>query len=223
MSWSLKRRFLLTSLAVSAAALIAAGTPEKQAKMRVGQIWQWIYHWGVRDFMAMTNLGCLYELKGDLDTSRIWFEQSLKSYPEQPIIPTNISNILNKKGSQAEVAGEQDEAKRLYQESAAYDKRNTAPLNSLGLMYARRQAYDSAFFYFNAALAINGEDRSALENFAVSSFLAKDYDQAIRLAQKHVLLYGNSRSMLGVLSDCYYAKGNYEEVMRLRKLLVPDK
>ena len=36
--------------------LIAAGTPEKQAKMRVGQIWQWIYHWGVRDFMAMTNL-----------------------------------------------------------------------------------------------------------------------------------------------------------------------
>ena len=37
-------------------ALIAAGTPEKQAKMRVGQIWQWIYHWGVRDFSGMTNL-----------------------------------------------------------------------------------------------------------------------------------------------------------------------
>ena len=37
-------------------ALIAAGTPEKQAKMRVGQVWQWIYHWGVRDFAQMTNL-----------------------------------------------------------------------------------------------------------------------------------------------------------------------
>ncbi|MEJ6399227.1 23S rRNA (adenine(2503)-C(2))-methyltransferase RlmN [Yoonia sp. 208BN28-4] len=37
-------------------ALIKAGTPEKQAKMRVGQIWQWIYHWGVRDFAVMTNL-----------------------------------------------------------------------------------------------------------------------------------------------------------------------
>ncbi|WP_223115720.1 23S rRNA (adenine(2503)-C(2))-methyltransferase RlmN [Paracoccus amoyensis] len=36
--------------------LIAAGTPEKQAKMRVGQVWQWIYHWGVRDFAGMTNL-----------------------------------------------------------------------------------------------------------------------------------------------------------------------
>ncbi len=38
------------------AALIAVGTPERQAKMRLGQIWQWIYHWGVRDFEAMTNL-----------------------------------------------------------------------------------------------------------------------------------------------------------------------
>lgn len=38
------------------AALIAAGTPEKQAKMRTGQIWQWLYQWGVRDFNAMTNL-----------------------------------------------------------------------------------------------------------------------------------------------------------------------
>ncbi|WP_298916408.1 23S rRNA (adenine(2503)-C(2))-methyltransferase RlmN [uncultured Roseobacter sp.] len=38
------------------AALIDAGVPEKQAKMRVGQIWQWIYQWGVRDFDVMTNL-----------------------------------------------------------------------------------------------------------------------------------------------------------------------
>ena len=37
-------------------ALIEAGTPEKQAKMRVGQVWQWIYHWGLRDFDRMTTL-----------------------------------------------------------------------------------------------------------------------------------------------------------------------
>jgi 23S rRNA (adenine2503-C2)-methyltransferase len=37
-------------------ALIAAGTPEKQVKMRLGQVWQWVYHWGVRDFALMTNL-----------------------------------------------------------------------------------------------------------------------------------------------------------------------
>jgi 23S rRNA (adenine2503-C2)-methyltransferase len=37
-------------------ALIETGVPEKQAKMRTGQIWAWIYQWGVRDFDAMTNL-----------------------------------------------------------------------------------------------------------------------------------------------------------------------
>ncbi|OIQ43886.1 MAG: 23S rRNA (adenine(2503)-C(2))-methyltransferase [Roseobacter sp. MedPE-SW] len=37
-------------------ALIDIGVPEKQAKMRVGQIWQWIYQWGKRDFAEMTNL-----------------------------------------------------------------------------------------------------------------------------------------------------------------------
>jgi 23S rRNA (adenine2503-C2)-methyltransferase len=38
------------------AALAGVGVPEAQLKMRVGQLWQWIYHWGVRDFAAMTNL-----------------------------------------------------------------------------------------------------------------------------------------------------------------------
>ncbi|MBW6505891.1 MAG: 23S rRNA (adenine(2503)-C(2))-methyltransferase RlmN [Rhodobacteraceae bacterium] len=38
------------------AALVAAGTPERQASMRLGQVWQWVYHWGVRDFAMMSNL-----------------------------------------------------------------------------------------------------------------------------------------------------------------------
>ncbi|MFW2542873.1 23S rRNA (adenine(2503)-C(2))-methyltransferase RlmN [Primorskyibacter sp. 2E107] len=46
-------------------ALIAIGTPEKQAKMRTGQIWQWVYHWGVRDFAVMTNLAKDYRAKLD--------------------------------------------------------------------------------------------------------------------------------------------------------------
>ncbi|MEM6276352.1 MAG: 23S rRNA (adenine(2503)-C(2))-methyltransferase RlmN, partial [Pseudomonadota bacterium] len=41
-------------------ALIEMGTPEKQAKMRTGQIWQWIYQWGRRDFSEMTNLAKAY-------------------------------------------------------------------------------------------------------------------------------------------------------------------
>jgi 23S rRNA (adenine2503-C2)-methyltransferase len=38
------------------AVLVEAGTPERQARMREAQLWQWIYQRGVADFGAMTNL-----------------------------------------------------------------------------------------------------------------------------------------------------------------------
>lgn len=41
-------------------ALISEGTPQNQANMRVGQVWQWIYEKGVRDFDLMTNLAKSY-------------------------------------------------------------------------------------------------------------------------------------------------------------------
>ena len=38
------------------AALVAAGVPERQAKMRERQVWAWLYERGVQDFDAMSNL-----------------------------------------------------------------------------------------------------------------------------------------------------------------------
>ncbi|HEY4273895.1 MAG TPA: 23S rRNA (adenine(2503)-C(2))-methyltransferase RlmN [Rhizomicrobium sp.] len=39
-----------------AATLASAGVPEKSARMRVRQLWNWIYVHGARDFAAMSNL-----------------------------------------------------------------------------------------------------------------------------------------------------------------------
>lgn len=40
-----------------AEALAEIGVPEKERRMRVGQLWNWIYHYGVRDFAEMTTIG----------------------------------------------------------------------------------------------------------------------------------------------------------------------
>lgn len=40
-----------------AEALAEIGVPEKERRMRVGQLWNWIYHYGVREFDAMTTIG----------------------------------------------------------------------------------------------------------------------------------------------------------------------
>ncbi len=37
-------------------ALIAAGVPDRQAKMRTAQLWRWIYHHGHQSFDSMTNV-----------------------------------------------------------------------------------------------------------------------------------------------------------------------
>ena len=36
--------------------LVEAGVPERQAGMRAGQVWHWVYHRGVTDFQAMANV-----------------------------------------------------------------------------------------------------------------------------------------------------------------------
>ena len=38
------------------AALVAVGVPESQANMRAKQVWHWVYHRGVTEFDAMTNV-----------------------------------------------------------------------------------------------------------------------------------------------------------------------
>jgi len=48
-----------------AEALARAGVPEKQRRMRAGQIWHWIYHRGVTSFAAMSNIA--RELRERLD------------------------------------------------------------------------------------------------------------------------------------------------------------
>ena len=49
------------------AALVEAGVPERQSKMRARQVWQWLYVRGARDFSEMKNLG--RAIRADLEAA----------------------------------------------------------------------------------------------------------------------------------------------------------
>jgi 23S rRNA (adenine2503-C2)-methyltransferase len=51
-----KRDLLGLSRDEMRAALIDIGVPEKQARMRMGQVWHWIYHRGITEFSKMANI-----------------------------------------------------------------------------------------------------------------------------------------------------------------------
>ena len=63
-------------------ALAKAGVPEKQRRMRAGQIWHWIYHRGVQSFAEMSNIA--KELRQRLD------EEFVIGRPE--IVTEQVSN-----------------------------------------------------------------------------------------------------------------------------------
>jgi len=64
-----------------AAALVAAGEPEKGARMRASQLWHWIYYRGSRDFSAMTTLAkdLRERLEGRFSVGRPGVSQGLES------------------------------------------------------------------------------------------------------------------------------------------------
>jgi 23S rRNA (adenine2503-C2)-methyltransferase len=51
------------------AALVAAGVDAGKARMRADQLWRWIYHYGVSDFAAMTNVA--KELRAQLSAGHV--------------------------------------------------------------------------------------------------------------------------------------------------------
>src|SRR6476469_6860367 len=50
-----------------AAALVELGVPKRQSRMRVGQLWNWLYVQGATDFARMTNIA--KEFRAELDSS----------------------------------------------------------------------------------------------------------------------------------------------------------
>ena len=55
-----------------AARLGALGVPERQSRMRVGQLWNWLYVQGATDFARMTNIAKEFraELEGSFTLAR---------------------------------------------------------------------------------------------------------------------------------------------------------
>ena len=82
------------------AALIEAGVPEKQARMRASQVWHWIYHRGVTDFAAMANIA--------KDTRALLEAHFLVGRPE--VVTAQVSTDGTRKWLLRAVDGEEYEA-----------------------------------------------------------------------------------------------------------------
>ncbi|MFM7015495.1 MAG: tetratricopeptide repeat protein [Bacteroidota bacterium] len=171
------------------------------------------------NFMAMTNLACVYDLTNNLDSSIYLFTQSQKIYANQPVINKNIGAIYAKKASAFESASNSDSAEANYKVALTYDVTNITAWNNLGLIYYNRNNASEAIKQLEKGLTANPENITLLESCAVMSFLTNNYQQAIAYGLRGLKADGQSKKIIGVLADANHALGNDAEVQKYQRMM----
>jgi tetratricopeptide (TPR) repeat protein len=172
-----------------------------------------------RNFMAMTNLACLYDLTNNLDSSIYFFSLSQKIYPKQPVINKNIAAIYIKKASIYVNESKIDSAESNYQMALSYDPTNVVAWNNLGLIFYNRANLSNAIAVLEKGLKANPENITLLETCAVISFLSKDYQKAIEYGLRGLKIDAQSKKLIGVLADANHAIGNNTEVLKYQQIM----
>ena len=171
------------------------------------------------NFMAMTNLACVYDLTNNLDSSIYFFSLSKKIYPNQPLIDKNIGAIYSKKASVFESKSELDSALKNYNKALLYDSTNTSAWNSIALLYYNKKDITNAMATLEKGLKANGENIILLESCAVISFLSNDNQNAIAYGLRGLKIDSQSKRIIGVLADANHAIGNNTEVLKYQQMM----
>lgn len=171
------------------------------------------------NFLAMTNLACVYDLTNNLDSSIYFFSQSKKLYPEQPVITKNIGAIYYKKGTIFENQSNTDSAEVNYKLALSYDSTNINAWNSLALISYNKNDLSKSLEILEKGLKVNGENIILLETCAVISFLSKDNQKAIAYGLRGLKVDAQSKRIIGVLADANHAIGNDAEVQKYQRMM----
>ena len=171
------------------------------------------------NFMAMTNLACVYDLTNNLDSSIYFFSKSHEIYSDQPVIIKNIGAVYGKKAAIFESESKTDSAEANYMLALKYDTTNVLAWNNLSLIYYNRNDFSSAFTILEKGLKSNEENITLLESCAVYSFLTKDYQKAIAYGLRGLKADSSSKKIIGVLADANHALGNDAEVQKYQRMM----
>jgi len=171
------------------------------------------------NFMAMTNLACLYDLTNNLDSSIYFFSKSQKIYTNQPVINKNIGAIYVNKAGIYEGASNPDSAEANYMMALKYDTTNVLAWNNLALIYYNKNDISKAISTLEKGLIANAENITLLESCAVISFLTKDNQKAIAYGLRGLKSDAQSKKIIGVLADANHAIGNDAEVQKYQRMM----
>jgi protein O-mannosyl-transferase len=160
-------------------------------------------------WLFRNNLGNLLSDRGDFDAAIEQYEMAIKTRPEYADAEHNFGVALGRQNRTDEAIAHFEEAVRLNSDWAKGHR-------DLAKALARQEHITEAIQHFRRALEIDQEDVETLNDFAWllathAEPTSRDGREAIKLAQKALLIAGPNPKILDTLAAAYAENGQFAD------------
>ncbi|HCY75087.1 MAG TPA: hypothetical protein DHV28_04145 [Ignavibacteriales bacterium] len=163
------------------------------------------------NYDALTNLGVIYQQKGDLKISLDYFEKAVKFHPQKARAYHNLG-ILNN------IIGNLDGAVVNLNKAAELDLNNPNSIRQLGIIYLQNEKYEKAIESFNDALGRDNLDTESYLGKSIAYWSLKSYDKVLNVIREMQQLDLRFNRMELLIADVYFKKKEYEKAMEYAKI-----
>lgn len=163
------------------------------------------------NYDALTNLGVIYQQKGDLEKSLSYFEKAVKFNPRKARAYHNLG-ILNS------IMGQLDDAIINLNKASELDSANPNSVRQLGVIFMQNEMFGKAIKAFELALKRNNYDTESYLGKALAYWSLKEYDLVLAEINEMQTLGLRFNRMELLLADVYFKKKDYEKAKKYAKL-----
>ncbi len=163
------------------------------------------------NYDALTNLGVIYQQKGDMEKSLGYFEKAVKFHPQKSRVYHNLG-ILNS------IMRRLDNAIINLNIASELDATNSNSIRVLGIIYLQNEMFSEAIETFQRALSRDYFDTESRLGKALAYWSQKDYDKVLDEINEMQSLGLRFNRMELLLADVYFKKNDYEKAMKYAKL-----
>lgn len=163
------------------------------------------------DYDALTNLGVIWQQKGDLKKSLLYFEEAVKFHTQRARAYHNLGILKS-------IIGNLEEAVINLNTAAELDSRSPNSIRQLGIIYLQNERLNEAIESFDDALKIDSQDSESYLGKSLAYWLLKDSDNVLAVINEMRSFGLRFNRMELLLADVYFKKKDYEKAMKYAKL-----
>lgn len=161
---------------------------------------------------ALTNLGNLYQMEGDIAGARKAYEQAIAVDPTFVAAAISLSDVIR-------TSGDESGAEALLRRTLEGNPNSGPVEHALGLSLVRQRRMDEAITYLSKAAADTPEDTQFSYVLAVALHDAGKSDRAIETLKAALSRHPYDRNLLWTLAAYDYERGNRADAVKYLTLL----